>query len=72
LRAGFIASAAGRLAEGMTQAADTLRKLLSSESESIRLRAADRLLEIGVKVVELQELQSRVEELERRLAERNP
>ncbi|VTR92512.1 Uncultured bacterium genome assembly Metasoil_fosmids_resub OS=uncultured bacterium PE=4 SV=1 [Gemmata massiliana] len=69
LRAGFVTAAAGRLASTMTTAADVLGDLLGSASENVRLRAADRLLEIGVKVVDLQELQQRVEDLERRLSE---
>lgn len=69
LRAAFVTAAAGRLASSMTAAADVLRSLLDSASDMVKLRAAERLLEIGVKVIELQELQARVEELERRLGE---
>jgi hypothetical protein len=67
LRTQMVTRASGRLADGMTAAADVLRKLLTSKTESIRLRAAERLIELGLKVTELAELQQRVEELERRL-----
>jgi hypothetical protein len=67
LRGQMVTRASGRLADGMTAAADVLRQLLTSKTEGIRLRAADRLIELGLKVTELAELQQRVEELERRL-----
>jgi hypothetical protein len=68
LRGAMVASAAGRLADGVAEAADVLRKLLASESEGIQLRAAVALLEQTVKVVELSDLQERVADMERRLA----
>ena len=39
----------GELADGMTEAAKTLRELLACESLAVRLGAARSLLEIGVK-----------------------
>lgn len=67
LRGEMVAAAAGRLSSSMSQAADVLKGLLESETEAIRLRAADRLIELGLKVTELHELQKRVEEIEARL-----
>jgi hypothetical protein len=68
LRAGMVRQAAGKLANGMVDAAEALHELLVSENEAIRLRAADQILGHGTRVVELFELQSRVVEIERRLA----
>src|SRR5262249_9159780 len=47
LRADMVGQALGRLTEGMTAAADTLRALLSARSESVRLAAARSILELG-------------------------
>jgi HEAT repeat protein len=58
----------GRMADGMTEAADVLRKLLAAESESVRLGAARSLLELGVRLRDSVELEERVRELERQLA----
>ncbi|MBA4065917.1 MAG: hypothetical protein C0501_19805 [Isosphaera sp.] len=68
LRVGMVAEASGRLAESMGRAANVLRDLLGSADEKVRLRAAERMIELGLKVVELTELQRRVEELERQAA----
>ncbi|MGC4051924.1 MAG: hypothetical protein QM757_21490 [Paludibaculum sp.] len=65
LRAGMVSTAAGRLADGMGQAADVLRALLAHKDPHVRHRAAAKLLEVGLKVVELAELEQRVAELER-------
>lgn len=67
LRGTMVRTAAGRLADSMSEAADVLRKLLASGSEGIQLRASVALLDQAVKVTELFELQQRVAELERRL-----
>ncbi|WP_171471370.1 hypothetical protein [Frigoriglobus tundricola] len=61
-------SAAGRLAVAMSKAAGVLEALLTSETETTRLRAADRLLDHAVKTAEVLELEQRVEELERMAA----
>jgi HEAT repeat protein len=55
----------GRMADGMAEAADVLRKLLAAESESVRLGAARALLELGVRVRDAVELGERVQDLER-------
>jgi hypothetical protein len=67
LRSVMVKTAAGRLADGMTTAADVLRKLLTSKTEGIRLRAACAMLDQAVKVTELFDLQERVAELEEAL-----
>ena len=60
-----------RLKIGLTQAVDKLLELLRTEGQpSIQLRAALGLLEHGLKVVELQDLETRLEVLEQRVEER--
>jgi HEAT repeat protein len=59
----------GRLADGMTEAADVLRQLLAAESEAVRLGAARSLLELGVKLREPVELEERLAALEARIGE---
>jgi hypothetical protein len=54
----------GRMADGMAEAADVLRSLLTAESESVRLGAARAMLELGVRVRDTVELERRVRELE--------
>jgi transposase-like protein len=66
LRGEMVARATGRMADGMTEAADQLRELLTAESESVRLGAARSLLELGVKLRESTELEERLADLERR------
>ncbi len=64
LRAQMVAEAAGRLSRNMTAAADVLAKLLKSEDEHVQHKAAVKLIELGLKVTELAELENRVRELE--------
>ena len=64
LRAGMVSAAAGRLADGMSAAANVLREQLGSTDEHLRHRSAVKLIELGLKVVELSELERRVSELE--------
>ena len=64
LRAGLTAQALGRLTEGMTEAADTLRALLRAKSRSVRLGAARAILELGTKLRESVELEQRIAALE--------
>jgi hypothetical protein len=66
LRGEMVAAAAGRLADGMGEAAAVLRGLLGSADEHVRHKAAAKLIELGLKVVELAELERRVSELEQR------
>jgi hypothetical protein len=65
LRAEMIARAVGKLADGMSEAADVLRSLLAAESEATRLGAARASLELPVKLHESTELEARLAALER-------
>jgi hypothetical protein len=67
LRAGLVRNALGRMADGMTEAADVLRQLLKAQSESVRLGAARSLLELGCKLRENVELEERLQALEAQL-----
>lgn len=69
LRSGMVADAAGRLAPGMTRAADTLLQLLGSSDEHVRHETAAKMIALGVEVIELAELRERVAGPERRLAD---
>ena len=51
----------------MTDAADTLRALLSAQGESVRLGAARSILELPLRLREAEELEQRVRDLEGRL-----
>jgi hypothetical protein len=64
LRAEMVGRALGRMADGMTEAADTLRLLLAARGESVRLGAARALLELGAKLRESVELEQRILALE--------
>ncbi len=57
-----------RLKATLTRAVDTLSGLLDSTDASIRLQAATRLIGYAIKVAEVEDLQKRLEELERRLS----
>lgn len=54
-----------RLSDGMTEAVDVLRKLLSSNRDTIRLAAARTILDFGMKGWDSLEIDARVQELER-------
>jgi hypothetical protein len=64
LRADMTNRAIGRLVDGMSAAADTLKQLLSAESETVRLSAARATLELGSKMREAGELEARLAALE--------
>jgi hypothetical protein len=68
LRAEMVRRALGKLAEGMAEAADTLRRLLRAESESVRLGAARSILELGDRLWEGVEVAERLRAVEERLA----
>lgn len=65
LRTDMLRTAAGRLAGGMTAAADALTALLSDPDARVRLAAAGKLLELGVRVTETADLARRLDALER-------
>ena len=60
--------AAGRMADGMSEAAAALRELLKSQDEAVRLRAARALVELGARLRDSVELESRLVDLEQRRA----
>jgi transposase-like protein len=70
LRADMVSRAAGRIADDMTRAAKTLRKLLSDPDSRVRLGAARAVLENGVRLREATILEARVAELEKAAAAR--
>lgn len=72
LRGEVVERAIGRMADGMTEAADELRRLLKkARSETVRLGAARSLLELTVKLRDAVELERRLTALEGRHRE-NP
>ena len=64
LRGEMVGRSLGKLADGMSDAADVLRTLLTAESEPVRLRAAVELLQLGVKLRDAVEIEERVSALE--------
>ena len=66
LRARLVSEAVGKLSKSMASAAGVLDKLLKSEDEGTRLRAARAVLELTTKLRESEELERRITELERR------
>jgi AcrR family transcriptional regulator len=68
VRAELLEQAIGRLVDATTEAADTLRSLLTAESESVRHAAARTLLEQATKGLETLDLAVRIEQLERAAA----
>jgi hypothetical protein len=65
IRAEMTSQALGRLVDAMSGAADTLDDLArNSDSEHVRLSAARAVLELGVKLRESVELESRIAALE--------
>jgi hypothetical protein len=65
LRAEMVARSVGRMADGMSDAADVLRQLLAPGTPpAVRLGAARALLELGTKLRESVELEERLQALE--------
>jgi hypothetical protein len=64
LRREMVQAALGRMTDGMTDAADTLRKLLKAKKESVRLGAARAICEKACKLRESAELEERIAALE--------
>jgi len=67
LRAEMTGRALGKLADGMAEAGDVLRALLKSDRDSVKLGACRALLELGVKLREVVELEERIAALETRI-----
>jgi hypothetical protein len=68
LRSEMVDRALGRMADGMTEAAETLRALLKAEGESVRLGAARSVLELGSRLRESVEFEDRFAALEERIS----
>src|SRR5262249_45162798 len=68
-RGEMIERAAGHLAAGATEASITLRNLLASECEKVRLAAAKTIIEGVLKVRDATEFEERLAQLERFAAE---
>ena len=68
-RAEMVARALGKMADGMAEAADTLRQLLRAKGESVRLGAARSILELGNKLRESAEIEARLQAVERQIVE---
>jgi hypothetical protein len=62
-----IRRAAARLGHTMQGAAETLKRLLKSTSEAVRLRAAQVVIDAGLRVRDQVELQRQVAELRARV-----
>jgi HEAT repeat protein len=69
-RAAMVERALGKLADGSTEAVDTLRRLLKAKAEGVRLSAARAFLEVGNKLRENVELEQRIRALEEKGARR--
>jgi transposase-like protein len=69
LRGAMVERAMGRMADAMTEAADTLRQLLHAEAESVRLGAARGILELAIKLRESVENAAAIADIESKLAE---
>ncbi len=70
LRGELVGGAMGKLSANMGAAADKLRELLSSESDSVQLAAARAILQLGVVLREATEIEERLGELERQVGGR--
>jgi hypothetical protein len=66
-RASFVSQTVGLLADAMTDAARTLRDLLTADSDAVRLGAARAILDAGVRLRESEELAERIAVLEAHL-----
>jgi hypothetical protein len=64
-RTSFLSEAVGRLSEAANEAVSTLKALLTSRTDSVRLSAARIILELGPKLREQAELEERITALER-------
>jgi hypothetical protein len=68
LRGEMVGRSLGRMANGMSEAANELRRLLCARSEAVRLGAARSLLELSVKLRDSVDLEQRLASLEERLS----
>jgi hypothetical protein len=70
LRAAMIRAAAGQLVGGMTEAVGVLRAGLTHDNAHVQHKSAVKLIELGVKITELSELEERMNRLEEDLKQR--
>jgi hypothetical protein len=70
LRGEMVGRTLGKMADGMTEAADTLRGLLGARNEAVQLGAAKSMIELGVKLRDSIELEERLAVLEAKQAQR--
>jgi hypothetical protein len=70
IRSRMVGTAVGKLSNGMSAAATALMELVESEDQHVKLKAARSVLELGVKLTELAELDRRIRVLEVRVAEK--
>jgi hypothetical protein len=70
LRSEMVSQAAGRLADTLAEASDVLRGLLADPDPHVKHKSAVKVIELGLKVAELTELQKRVEQLEAMLSDK--
>jgi hypothetical protein len=68
IRTSYLNEAVGRLSEAANEAVWTLKALLASSSDSVRLSASRAILELGTKLREQAELEERITALEREAA----
>jgi AcrR family transcriptional regulator len=68
IRTSFLNEAVGRLSEAANEAVSTLKALLVSGTDSVRLSAAKTILELGPRLREQAELEERITALEREAA----
>lgn len=68
-REAMLARAFGALSASAVKASAALRKLLQSDSEKVRLAAAQQILTLGLKIREATTIDERIAELERRVSE---
>ena len=69
VREAMVSEAVGKVSADMGRAAGVLGKLLASRSEDVRFRAAAKLIELGVKLRDHDDLARRLAELEGRVNE---
>lgn len=70
LRAGMTSGALGILTSHLTEAAETLTNLLTSDSESVRLQASRAIFQTTLEIRQTVDMEDRIAELERRQRER--
>jgi hypothetical protein len=72
LRSEMLQSAMGRISGTLTEAVDTLRKLLKAKTDTVKLGAARALLEYGLRFRETLDLEERLAQVEAQLTAGEP